>query len=124
MLVEYITWWYSRGLLKFGKYCRAYVIVLADTFSLKIAVSTFFSAWKKDATPTQGQPLDVRFKIWGSNLISRGFGMVIKLFTIVAFLLVFIILAILEIIALILWLLLPLLIVEIFLFGLFYLISA
>ena len=124
MLVTYITWWYSRGLLKFFKYCRAYIVILADTLSLKIALSSFFSPWKKDATSTQGQSLDVRFKIWGSNLISRGFGMVIKFFVIVTFLLVFVVLLVLEIIAFILWLAFPLLIVEAFLFGFFYLLSA
>ncbi|MFH2105170.1 MAG: hypothetical protein ABII72_02950 [Parcubacteria group bacterium] len=124
MLVEYVTWWYSRGLLRFFKYCRACIVILADAFSLKVAISTFFAPWKKDSTPTQGQPLDVRFRIWGFNLIARGFGMMIKFFTIFVFLIVFAVLVILETIAFIIWLVFPLLIVEMFLLGFFYLLGA
>ncbi|NQV13015.1 MAG: hypothetical protein HQ530_01795 [Parcubacteria group bacterium] len=124
MIIEYVTWWYSRGLLRFFKYCRAYIVILADAFSLKVAISTFFAPWKKDSTPTQGQSLDVKFRIWGFNLIARGFGMIIKFFTTIVFLLVFLILVILEIIAFIVWLAFPFLIVEMFLLGFFYLLGA
>ncbi|MBU1178032.1 hypothetical protein KJ903_02330 [Patescibacteria group bacterium] len=121
MLVEYITWWYSQGLLKLFKYLKAFIVILANVFSVRMAVTTFFAPWKRDNTPTKGQPLDVKFKIWGFNLIARGFGMVIKFFVLVVFLLVFVILLALEVAVSLLWLFLPFLVAEIFLLGIFYL---
>jgi len=123
MVIDYISWWYTRGIVKLLKYLKAYVIILADTFSLRIVITTFFSPWKRDARPTSKLSLDQRFRIWGFNLIARCFGMVIKFFTLIVFLVLFVILVILEILIFIIWLLLPLLIIEALVLGVFYLLK-
>ena len=123
MIVDYISWWYTRGLARLLKYLKAYIIILADSLSLRVVITTFFKPWKRDARPTSKMSLDQRFRIWGFNLIARGFGMVIKFFTLVIFLILFLALVILEILAFIIWLLMPLLIIEALVLGIFYLLK-
>jgi hypothetical protein len=121
ILADYIIWWYTAGLVKLFKYLKAFILILADSFSLKMILTTFFKPWKKDVTPTGGLPLSVRFKVWGFNLISIGFGMVIKFFAFIAFLICFLALICLEITAFAVWIFLPLLAIETLVIGIIYL---
>lgn len=121
-LLEYIQWWYSYGFFRMLKYLRAFVVVLADTFSVKLCIFTFLAPWKRDVTPTEGLALVDRFKIWGFNLLARLFGAFIKLITLAIFLVLFFILVCFEIIMIFLWLLLPIILVEGVVFGIMYLV--
>lgn len=109
--LDYFVWWYSSGFLRLLKYLKAFIIILADNFSVRILVRTFFQPWKRDVTSTKGLSLDRRLRVWGWNLISRGFGMVIKGFTFLIFLIIFLSLIIIEFIAIIIWLAYPLLVI-------------
>lgn len=109
--LDYFLWWYSGGFLRLLKYLKSFIIILADNFSVGILVRTFFQPWKRDVTSTKGLSLDKIFRIWGWNLISRGFGMVIKSFTFLLFLAIFLSLIVFEFLAIIIWLLYPLVMV-------------
>jgi hypothetical protein len=108
--LDYFYWWYTKGFLRFLKYLKVAIVILADNFSVRVLVKTFFQPWKRDMTPTRGLSLDRRFKVWGWNLIARGFGMIIKGTTFLIFLNIFLILLFIEIILIIIWLLYPLVI--------------
>lgn len=108
--LDYFYWWYTQGFLRFLKYLKSFIVILADVFSVRILVRTFFQPWKRDMSPTKGLSLDRIIKVWGWNLIARGFGMVIKGATFLVFLVIFLILLFIEIILIITWLLYPLVI--------------
>jgi len=111
-LLDYIQWWYSYGLVRMFKYLRAFIFILADTFSVKILVTTFFAPWRRDVVSTEGMSLQERFGVWGMNLIARLFGMFIKFITFLIFLVCFIVLIVFEAAVILVWLLLPMLLVE------------
>ena len=110
LVLDYFIWWYSDGFIRLLKYLKAYIVILADNFSVRIILRTFFQPWKRDVTPTKGLSLDKRFQVWVWNLIARGFGMIIKGVTFLIFLVFFIILVVIELLAIIIWLLFPIII--------------
>lgn len=122
ILLDYVAWWYSKGIVLLFKYLKAFLIIVTDSFSIKIIITTFFKPWKKDSTPTGGLSLDQKLKVMIFNLISIGFGMVIKTFVFVGYIASIVIVLIFEFITIILWLLAPLLIIELIVFGILYLV--
>ncbi|NQU99865.1 MAG: hypothetical protein HQ538_03955 [Parcubacteria group bacterium] len=108
--LDYFYWWYTKGFLRFLKYLKVLIVILADNFSVKVLIKTFFQPWKRDMSSTKGLSLDRKLKVWGWNLIARAFGMVIKSITFFIFLIIFLILIFVEIILIITWLLYPLVI--------------
>lgn len=110
IILDYFKWWYTRGFFRLLKYLKAYIILLADTFSLRVLVFTFFQPWKRDITPTEGLSLDRKFHIWIFNLIARAFGMTIKGITFCIFLPCFFVLIGFEAVAVLVWLFFPILI--------------
>lgn len=110
IVLNYFFWWYTDGFGRLLKYLKAFIVILADAFSFRIILRTFFQPWKKDVTPTEGLSLDRKFQVWIWNLISRFFGMVIKGFTFLVFLICFFVLLAFEMVLMIVWLLFPILI--------------
>lgn len=119
---NYLIWWYSQGLIILLKYLKSFLIILTDIFSIRIVLFTFFKPWKKDAAPTGGLSIDQKLRVVIFNLISIGFGMVIKSSVFLTYMVLLIILIALNIILFILWLIAPMLIIEFFVLGVMYLI--
>ncbi len=119
--IEYIQWWYSRGLVRMFKYLKSFIIILSDTFSVRICLGTLFAPWKRDVASTEGLSLQEKFGVWGFNLLARFFGMFIKTITLIIFLVCFIVLLVFDIIVFFVWLFLPLLLVEGVVIGVMYL---
>lgn len=111
LILDYFLWWYSTGLLRLLKYLKAFILILADLFSVRVLVTTFWEPWKRDVTPTKGLSLDRKFQVWLWNLISVFFGMFIKGFVFLVFLVCFVVLLIVEIAIFFIWLFFPALIV-------------
>lgn len=118
LALDYFLWWYTEGIVRFLKYCRAYIVLLADTFSLRILITTLFQPWRRDITPTQGLPLDKRLGMWVFNLIARFFGMIIKAITFCVFLVCFGVLLAAEVVLFIVWVFYPILVFAIFIYFL------
>ncbi len=110
IILNYFFWWYTDGFVRLLKYLKAFITILADTFSVRIISRTFFQPWKKDTASTQGLSLDKKFQVWIWNLISRFFGMTIKGFTFLVFLVCFFVLLGLEIIFILVWFFFPIII--------------
>ncbi|MDD3887688.1 MAG: hypothetical protein PHN19_02835 [Patescibacteria group bacterium] len=121
IFLDYIEWWYSYGLIRMLKYLRAFILVLTDTFSVRICLTTLFAPWKRDVVSTEGMSLQERFGVWGGNMIARMFGFVIKSITLLIFLICFSVLLCFEVSVIVIWLLLPMLLVEGIVFGIMYL---
>lgn len=121
IFLDYIEWWYSYGLIRMLKYLKAFILVLVDTFSVKICLKTLFAPWKRDIVSTEGMSLQERFGVWGGNMIARLFGFFIKTITLLIFLVCFIVLICFELAIMIIWLLLPMLLVEAIVVGVMYL---
>lgn len=107
IVFDYFIWWYSAGFLRLLAYLKAFILILADLFSVRILVTTFFQPWKRDITPVKGLALDQRIRVWLFNLVARLFGMIIKGITFIIFLGFFGILLAVEITIFFLWLLFP-----------------
>lgn len=110
LFLDYFIWWYSAGVLRLLKYLKAFILILADMFSVRVLVTTFFQPWKRDVTPTKGLSLDRKFQVWLFNLISRFFGMFVKGFVFLIFLACFLVLLGVEILIFFLWLTFPILV--------------
>ena len=109
IILKYITFWYGAGLIRLFKYFKAYIQILADTFSVKISLTTFFSPWKRDVLTLQGLPLDQKDKAVIFNLISRFFGAFVKTVTLTLFLALCLALIAIEAAVFVLWIIAPLL---------------
>ncbi|MBU1167068.1 hypothetical protein KKC60_01515 [Patescibacteria group bacterium] len=123
LLFDYYRFWYTGGFIRLLKYLKAYIVILANTFSVKILLKTYLSPWKRDVSGTQGLPLDQKLKIVLFNIFARIFGAIIKTFTLAVFLVCFAVLMVFEIFALVVWLLLPILVLEGIVVGLLFILS-
>lgn len=107
LILDFYKWWYVQGLIKVFKYLKAYIILLADFFSLRILVSSFFQPWRKDIRSTRYLPLGLKLKIWLRNQIARLVGMFIKAPVLLGFLVCFFVLIVLEVLFILIWLIFP-----------------
>jgi len=121
IITDLLIWWYSKGFILLLKYLKSFIQIVFDSFSVRIIISTFFKPWKKDVTSTKGLSIDQKFRVWGFNLISIGFGMVIKFFTFAAFLISFSVLILIELAMIIIWICLPMIFIEILVIGILFL---
>lgn len=118
LALDYFLWWYTEGIARFLKYCRAYIMLLVDTFSVRILITTLFQPWRRDITSTKGLSLDKRFGIWMFNLIARFFGAIIKTITFCVFLICFAFLLAAEFVLFSLWIFYPAVVFAIFIYFL------
>jgi hypothetical protein len=123
IVLNYFLWWYTEGLERLLKYLKAFVIILADAFSVRIILRTFFQPWKKDISSTEGLSLDKKFQVWIWNLISRFFGMAIKGLTFLVFLVCFFVLLAIEILFFLFWLFFPFVILSGIGYSIYYIIQ-
>lgn len=118
LVIRYFAFWYTKGFVRLLKYFRAYIVMLADTFSVKSSILTWFAPWRRDVVSLEGLPLDQKFQVVIMNIVSRFFGAFIKTITLAIFLVVLIVLLVLELIGIIAWLGLPIFVVCGVVFGL------
>lgn len=110
IVLDYFYWWYGAGFIRLLKYLKAFIVILADNFSIRIILRTYFQPWKRDVTSSEGLSLDRKLQVWLWNLISRGFGMIIKGFVFIIFLAAFLVLLAVEILVIIIWLFYPIIV--------------
>jgi Flp pilus assembly protein TadB len=100
------SWWYSKGLLDLVDFIKSIFIFTLSSFSIKTVIKTFFSPWKKMVEPRKAG-LD-GFRDWlVDNLVSRGVAIVLRLFLIVACLVVLVMVGLLSLVFFISWLIMP-----------------
>lgn len=103
----FFTWWYGEAFARVFRYIRAAYIYTTDSFSVGICLRTLFAPWKRDVISYSGLTLQQRFSVWTLNLASRFIGALIKLATLITFLIFAILLSIFSVLAVVLWFLYP-----------------
>lgn len=108
LVVAFIQWWYGPGWRDTAGRLEGRLRTAYQTFSIPILLGTLFAPWRRIVTPPGGG-LDARAKAIIDNAVSRGVGFMMRLFTLLAGLLLMLVYMIAGGIILILWPLLPLL---------------
>jgi hypothetical protein len=80
LLVDLFGWWYSRGWAwaiseLFVKRTES----IASFFSISELLRTLLAPFRQDAVNVSGAPISVRLQVFGGNIISRIFGLIIRL---------------------------------------------
>jgi hypothetical protein len=107
-LVGMISWWYGRGWqVQFGR-VKARLVATIQFFSIGQLFATLFSPFRQiSAGKTKGS-LGTVMRAFVDQLISRVIGAFVRLFTIIAGIIVLFVQCVVEVIVLIFWLFLPL----------------
>ncbi len=79
--MEFLTWFYSKGVDYYLNSWAASINWVLHYFSLGLLLQTLFSPWKRmiEEDTTQGFNLQKKFEIFTFNIISRGIGAVVRL---------------------------------------------
>ncbi|MBU1119165.1 hypothetical protein KKH43_04760 [Patescibacteria group bacterium] len=123
LIFDYYRYWYTTGFVRLLKYMKAYILILADAFSVKISFFTLLSPWKRDVSSLKGLPLDEKVKVIIFNVISRIFGAVLKLIILSLFLVFLVLLLAAELVIIVVWLFLPVVIIELIVIGILFILG-
>jgi hypothetical protein len=113
----FFSWWYFELYHRLIKFFRQFLIYLADLFSVKICLTTLFAPWKRDRVSYEGLSLREKFEVWTLNLSSRIIGALIKIFTVITFAVAFFSTLVIISIVFIIWLLYPIVLLGIAIWG-------
>ncbi len=106
LVLEFLSWWYGRGWKQVADSLLPRLSRVAESFSVTQLLKTLFEPWRRIITYS-GASLGERFRAWGDNAFSRVIGFVVRIFVLIAALLIVIVTALLSLIELIVWPLLP-----------------
>ena len=106
LLVAFIQWWYGPGWRDAGVRLAARLRQTVLTFSLPILLTTMFAPWRRIIS-YPGSSMQERSRALIDNLISRGVGFIMRLFTLLAAIFLLGVYSIFGGLLLILWPILP-----------------
>ncbi|TSC93505.1 MAG: hypothetical protein CEN89_42 [Candidatus Berkelbacteria bacterium Licking1014_7] len=87
----FLSWYYPTGILQVGKIFIFALRWEIETFSIFELARTLFSPWRRDIIYAVHPTLQQLFQIFALNLASRFFGLIIRLVTLIAGLLIVVI---------------------------------
>lgn len=79
---NFITWWLKDEPRELWKTTLLLTGKIAVFFSLSVLVGTLFAPWKRDIQRTSNLPMDLMFRRFIDNLVSRLVGFVIRSITV------------------------------------------
>lgn len=109
LFVDLLGWWYLNGWAWAAR--RLFVVNterLLRFFSISDLLKTLFSPFRQDAIDTKQAPVGVKLQVFGGNLISRFFGLIIRSTLVVLGLTLILLNGLASLAAVLLWPLLPL----------------
>ena len=106
-LVGIISWWYGQGWRGQLSRVRARLAATIGFFSVGQLFSTLFSPFRQISAGQVSGPVGVQLRAFFDKTISRFIGAIVRLFTILAGVVILIFQAVFEAIILIIWLILP-----------------
>lgn len=83
LFVEFFKWWYGEGWRQAGKGALGLVKKVQLSFSTGILLKTLFAPWKRIITPP-GRSLDEKMRAMVDNLVSRTVGFFVRIFSLIA----------------------------------------
>jgi len=110
MVLEFFVWWYTTGWLETLQRIGGHIEAVWRMFSVPILLRTLFAPWRRIVT-TPGKGMDQLFRSMLDNTISRLVGFVVRLFVLLAAIVLTCGMAIFGLVVTVLWPLLPLLVV-------------
>jgi len=99
-------WWYSQGIKEVLDFCWAILVFLKNTFSVPLNLKTLFAPWRRTAKPLEPSLVGLKNFIL-DQIVARGFGLVVRLFSLIAYLLLTLIVMPVLLMILIIWVILP-----------------
>ncbi|MDR0956237.1 MAG: hypothetical protein LBM73_03885 [Candidatus Nomurabacteria bacterium] len=109
IIADFLTWWYAAGWRgQLGRIGQSFARA-SDQFSIPLLLRTLFQPFRQIAADDGGRSLQEKFSAALNKLFSRAVGAVMRIFMMIAGVIVLILLGILSLIRLVLWPLLPLL---------------
>jgi len=107
LVVAFFSWWYGAGWRQVAASFEARLHGVAEAFSVRQLLSTLFAPWRRIIT-YPGASLGERLRAWSDNVFSRTIGFVVRVFVLLAALLLTLVVALFTIIEIVLWPLAPL----------------
>lgn len=84
LLVDLLGWWYSRGWAwALQRLFIGQTQEIAGFFSIGDLLKTLFAPFRQDVMNLKGAPIGIRLQALGGNIISRVFGLIIRLVLII-----------------------------------------
>jgi hypothetical protein len=108
MLFELVSWWYGTGWTGTLHRVENRVEGVWRMFSVGILVRTLFAPWRRITTPA-GKGIQQLFRSMIDNLVSRVVGFTVRIFVLIAAIIVTFLAVIFGIVAALAWPMLPLL---------------
>ena len=115
--MAYLVWWYAQEPAYIWKAITVITSKVFHSFSVVLLLRTLFDPWKRDVTTQENASLDVVFKLWLNNLISRFVGFIIRLVTIIVGLILTVVVFLVLLTGFACWLFMPVIIVLLFING-------
>lgn len=107
LIGSFFTWWYGPGWKKVSiRFERRINLVMQD-FSVTQLLRTLFSPWRRIIT-YPGAGIAERWRAWNDNLFSRLIGFIVRVFVLLAAMVVVVLIALLTLVEFIIWPLMPL----------------
>jgi len=111
-------WYYGQAVKDVLTAWRNYIIFSLQYFSIPLLLKTIITPWKRDITrKPRGLDFKKIFEYIAFNAISRGVGLIVRFFTIIAGIIFFLIVLVLGFLFFIIWLCLPLIILGLFILA-------
>ena len=110
-MIDFVSWWYSRGWSYFAHTLVEKLRNIADFFSFSVLIRTFFAPFHQISTVEDdpyGGPMHY-LSVFFDKLLSRTIGAIVRLFIMIFGIIAFILDAILSLILVIIWPALPIL---------------
>lgn len=106
LLINFFSWWYTKGWFSFGKKVIDRIGYLIQVFSIPILLKTLFAPWKR-ITTNPGKSIAEKLRALLDNLVSRIIGFLTRTIVIITSIIIILITAIVGLILFIIWPLLP-----------------
>lgn len=114
----FVLWWYDDVSAHLFTYLRKYFLYLADLFSVEICLKTLFAVWRRDEISYDALSIHERFEAWSLNLVSRFIGFLVKIFTLITYIVVSVIFLIIALVIILVWFLYPVIALSLIIYGL------
>ena len=112
-------WYYKEAIRNILKGWKNFIIFASEYFSIPLLFKTLFAPWKRDITKKpRGLDFKKLFEYISFSLISRIIGFGVRIITIFAGILFFLLIVVLGLLFFLIWLFLPLIFIGLFILAL------
>ena len=112
LVLDLLSWWYSRGFSELINGLKERLRDAADFFSIRLLMQNFFSPYRQiSARGTSSSAVNDRMQAFLDSLISRVVGTVVRLFVLLAGIIVIVLQITVGVVMIMIWPLIPMTVV-------------